>query len=193
MDSLTTRQQIVTTTSRLLETQGYHGTGLNQIIRESGAPRGSLYYYFPNGKEELAAAAIAQRGRTMADFIGEALAAHDDAQAAILGFFDRAVEYIEGSGFCGGAPMAAVALETAGSSERLRAACADAYAALVRVFAAKLEAGGYAPARAHSLATLINAAIEGAMILSRAQRSAAPLALARAEIEALLECTRRTT
>jgi TetR/AcrR family transcriptional repressor of lmrAB and yxaGH operons len=187
-----TRQQIVSATSHLLETQGYHGTGLNQIIKESGAPRGSLYYYFPDGKEELAAAAIAQRGQEMAAFIGEALAAHDDAQAAILGFFDRAVEYVKGSDFCGGAPIAAVALETAGSSERLRAACADAYAALVRVFAAKLEAGGYAPERAHSLATLINAAIEGAMILSRAQHSAEPLALARAEIKALLECARPT-
>jgi TetR/AcrR family transcriptional repressor of lmrAB and yxaGH operons len=185
-----TRQQIISAASHLLETQGYHGTGLNQIIKESGAPRGSLYYYFPDGKEELAAAAVVRRGQEMAAFIAEALAAHDDAQAAVLGFFDRAIEYVQGSDFCGGAPIAAVALETAGSSERLRRACADAYVALIRVFAEKLIAGGYAPERAHSLAVLINAAIEGAMILSRAQHSAEPLALARVEIKTLLECAR---
>jgi TetR/AcrR family transcriptional repressor of lmrAB and yxaGH operons len=81
-------------------------------------------------------------------------------------------------------------LETAASSERLRRACEDAYALLIRIFADKLAAGGYAPERAHSLAVLINAAIEGAMILSRAQHSAEPLALARVEIKTLLECAR---
>jgi TetR/AcrR family transcriptional regulator, lmrAB and yxaGH operons repressor len=49
-----TRDQIIQTTCTLLESQGYHATGLNQILKESGAPKGSLYYYFPQGKEELA-------------------------------------------------------------------------------------------------------------------------------------------
>lgn len=49
------RDNILRTASRLFRKQGYHATGLNQITAESGAPRGSLYYYFPGGKEELAA------------------------------------------------------------------------------------------------------------------------------------------
>lgn len=49
----TTRDQIIETTCELLEAYGYHATGLNQILTKSGTPKGSLYYYFPEGKEEL--------------------------------------------------------------------------------------------------------------------------------------------
>lgn len=52
------REKILQTASRLFQLQGYHATGLNQIIKESGAPKGSLYHYFPNGKEELAVESV---------------------------------------------------------------------------------------------------------------------------------------
>lgn len=52
------REAIVDTASRLFFTQGYHATGLNQIIKDSESPKGSLYYYFPHGKEELALTCI---------------------------------------------------------------------------------------------------------------------------------------
>ncbi len=55
-----TRDQIIEATAGLLETQGYRATGLNQIIEESGAPKGSLYYYFPGGKEEFSTEASAR-------------------------------------------------------------------------------------------------------------------------------------
>ena len=64
-----TRDQFIETTCRLLEIQGYHATGLNQIIQESGAPKGSLYYHFPGGKEELAEEAIQRTGRKFAQII----------------------------------------------------------------------------------------------------------------------------
>ncbi len=64
---MSTRDHIIDTTSQLLEQQGYFATGLNQIVQESGAPKGSLYYYFPEGKEELTAEAIE---RSAAKFSG---------------------------------------------------------------------------------------------------------------------------
>src|SRR5215218_8532269 len=135
------RQQILDTTSRLLEAQGYHGTGLNQIIKESGAPRGSLYYYFPDGKEELAAAAIAQKGEGMSAYSAQVLAAVDNPVAAIDYFLRHLIAYTQGSDYCGGAPLAAVALETSASSERLQQACAAAYADLQQPFYDKLVGG----------------------------------------------------
>ncbi len=184
------RQNLITTTSRLMEEQGYHGTGLNQIIKESGAPRGSLYYYFPEGKEELAEAAIVERGRWMTTFTTDQLAAEADPIVAIGGLLRQMAEHTCSSDFCGGAPLAAVTLETAGASDRLRAACQGAYAAQQRAFADALVAGGYPAPRAASLATMIVAAIEGAMVLSRAGQSAAPLEQIADEIQALLRAAR---
>ena len=53
------RRRMVVTTAKLLQRQGYNGTGLNQIVAEAEAPKGSLYFHFPGGKEQLAAEAIA--------------------------------------------------------------------------------------------------------------------------------------
>jgi TetR/AcrR family transcriptional repressor of lmrAB and yxaGH operons len=184
------RQQLIETTSRLLEAQGYHGTGLNQIVRESGAPRGSLYYYFPEGKEELAAEAIAGKGQSMAGFITVTLASRQDAIEAILACFDQMVDYTQGNHYCSGAPMAAVALETAATSERLRGACAAAYEELRGPFLRKLLDDGFAPERAESLSTTIVAALEGAVILSRTQQSTLPMEHLRVEMGELLRCAR---
>lgn len=185
------RQQILDTTSRLLEAQGYHGTGLNQIIKESGAPRGSLYYYFPDGKEELAAAAIAQKGAGMGAYTAQLLGEVEDPLAAIDHFLRHLIAYTQGSDYCSGAPLAAVALETAATSPRLQGACAAAYEDLRRPFYAKLVAGGYAEARAGALATLIVAALEGGVTLCRAQQSSAPLEQVRVEVLNLLGCAAR--
>ena len=45
------KNRILITAARLFQQQGYHATGLNQIVVESGTPKGSLYYYYPGGKE----------------------------------------------------------------------------------------------------------------------------------------------
>lgn len=187
MDNLT-RQQIVETTSRLLEAQGYYGTGLNQILRESGAPRGSLYYYFPNGKEELAATAIAEQGGRMRDFAASLLSEVVDPIAAVDRVLASLIEHLSASQYCGGAPLAAVALETAARSPRLRETCAAAYCDLIGVFEAKLSAGGFSATRAARLATVIVAGIEGAVVLSRTQQSVAPLSELREELHILLAC-----
>jgi TetR/AcrR family transcriptional regulator, lmrAB and yxaGH operons repressor len=180
------RDQLIETMCSLLEAQGYHGTGLNQILRESGAPRGSLYYYFPEGKEELAAEAITRTGTHMAAHVRAELGASTDVAAALTRFVLRIAAHIEGSGFCKGGPLTAVAMETAASSERLNLACRDAFIQLEAAFADGLSAGGVAPERAASLATVIVAAIEGGIILSRTYHCGGPLRRVAAELPLLL-------
>ena len=166
-----TRDQIIETTCILLESQGYHATGMNQIIAESGSPKGSLYYYFPQGKEELTAEAIARSGRIVEGNIRAGLANIEEPAEAIAYFVRSIAQAVESSSFSAGGPLTTVALETVNSSERLNLACREAYGWLRDAFAEKLVAGGYALERATRLATFVVSAIEGGIILSRTNHS----------------------
>jgi AcrR family transcriptional regulator len=58
-----TRDRIVTATAELFRRQGYNGTGLKQVTQAAGAPVGSVYHFFPGGKDELAETVILTSGR----------------------------------------------------------------------------------------------------------------------------------
>lgn len=182
---MTKRDEIIEATGRLLELQGYRATGMNEIVRESGAPKGSLYHYFPEGKDELAAAVIAHAAGTITANIEGVLAAHDDAAAAVVSFVRQLAGHVSASGYRQGGPITAVALEAASTNERLRQACRDAYRAWRRPFADKLRPD-YGD-RADRLAALIIAAIEGGIVLARSEQSEQPLLDVADEIERLLE------
>ncbi len=187
-----TREQIIKTTCALLEAQGYHATGLNQIIAESGAPRGSLYYYFPEGKEELTAEAIARSGHVVEQNIRAGLASIEEPAQAIASFVRMIAHGVETSKFSAGGPLTTVALETVNSSERLNLACREAYGWLREAFAGKLLAGGFARERATSLATFIVSAIEGGIILSRTNHSGDALRQVADELEDYLRSVSKT-
>jgi TetR/AcrR family transcriptional regulator, lmrAB and yxaGH operons repressor len=171
----TARDQIIQATCDLLEQQGYHATGLNQIVRVSGAPKGSLYYYFPDGKEEITEAAIARAGAITAQRIRQNLAQVKDPGEAFRTFIYAIASAVETSEYRTGGPLQSVAIETAVSSERLNQACRDAYDGLQGAFYEKLIASGFTKERAAEMATFITSAIEGGTILSRTYHSGDPL------------------
>jgi TetR/AcrR family transcriptional repressor of lmrAB and yxaGH operons len=180
------REQLIATTCDLLEAQGYHATGLNQIIAESGTPRGSLYYYFPEGKEELAAAAIERAGLLVAERIAAGLAQEADVATAVRRFAELIADHVERSGFRAGGPLTTVAMETAISNTRLNMACRTAYDRLEQAFAARLRQAGYLEQRVERLAGFILAAMEGGIILSRTRHSGDPLRQIGAELGRML-------
>ncbi len=180
----TKREEIISVTCRLLELQGYRATGINEIIRESGAPKGSLYHYFPEGKDELAAEAVAHSAAAIVANIEGVMGEHADAAVAVPAFIRRLAGYVATAEFRQGGPITAVALESASTNERLRLACRDAYRAWRQPFADKLRPA-YGP-RAERLATLIIAAIEGGIVLARSEQSEQPLLAVADEIETLL-------
>jgi TetR/AcrR family transcriptional repressor of lmrAB and yxaGH operons len=184
-----TRDQIIEVTAGLLETQGYGATGLNQIIEESGAPKGSLYYYFPGGKEEFSVEAINKVAEEIAQRIETNLAAIEDPGEAVSAFILQLAHHVRRSNFLKGGPITTVALEAVTASERLNEACRATYELWQSAFADKLLRSGFSRARATRLAGLIIASIEGAIVLSRTNRSVAPLEHVAAELKLLLQAT----
>jgi TetR/AcrR family transcriptional repressor of lmrAB and yxaGH operons len=180
------RNQILQTTCTLLEKQGFHGTGLNEIVRESGSPKGSLYYYFPDGKDQITAEAVLQSGQVTAERIRNGLAESSNASKAVYDFILKIADNVELSGFAAGSPLTTVAMETATKSERINLACREAYGALQAAFRDKLLESGYTKTKAEDLSTFITASIEGGIILSRTYHTADPLRLVAKQLKAVL-------
>lgn len=184
----TKRDEVIDATCRLLEEQGYHATGLNQILSESGAPKGSLYYYFPEGKEELAAEAVARAARGITANIAASVATGDPAET-IPAFVRELAWRVAGTDYRQGGPITGVALEAASTNERLRLACRDAYRAWQRPLVEAMQPI-YGEAAAERMAVLIIAALEGAILLARTERSPEPLLAVADALEAYLVCAR---
>ncbi len=171
----TARDQIIEATCELFEMQGYHATGLNQIIKKSGSPKGSLYYYFPGGKEELTAEAINYTGQIILQRIESSLATIEDPAVAISTFILFVAQNVHASGYRAGGPITTVALETATTSEKLSEECAKIYQSWQTAFTKKLLQSNYNPQQAESLAATIIASLEGGIILSRTYKNVKPL------------------
>lgn len=187
---MSTREQILETTCELMESQGYHATGLNQIVQVSGAPKGSLYHYFPEGKEQIASEAIAHVAGRITERIRTNLAAIADPAEALQAFCEQVAENVERSGFRAGGPLTSVAAETATTSERLNQACRAAYAGMRQAFEEKLLTGGISQEQAGALAGFVLAAMEGAILLSRTAHSGDPLRQAGATLALTLRAVR---
>ena len=181
------RAKLVAAAATLLQRQGYAATGLAEIVAESGAPRGSLYFYFPGGKEELACEALRQSGASWRARIEEVVASTPDLGDAVTAVCALFARELEGSGFTLGCPIATVALEAAATSEPVRATCAEHFAGWEQAIGQRLEGVGLAPARAAELATFTLASIEGALLLAKVQRSTAPLLTVGATLRALVQ------
>jgi TetR/AcrR family transcriptional regulator, lmrAB and yxaGH operons repressor len=181
-----TRDRLIRSTSRLLRRQGYAATGLNEVVTEADAPKGSMYFHFPGGKEELAAAALAQFQERATNRMRRYLAEHGSVRDAVVAMFDAYVVHLERTQYTEGCPVATVALDAAASHDLLAEATGRALQEWVDVFATALEAEGREAAEAHGLATLVIAAVEGTVVMAKGERSTEPIAAARDVLAAVL-------
>ncbi len=179
-----TRQKMIEATGRLLQKRGYHGTGLNQIIAESGAPKGSLYFHFPKGKEELACAALAQAGKGWRTRIDDVIDAAPDLSMAIGQVCESLAATLEASNFEDGCPIATTALEVV-NVDCVRETCGDSFRAWQADIEGHLAGVGVPEAHRPMLATLILSSVEGALMLARTYRDATPLRQVGAALSAL--------
>jgi AcrR family transcriptional regulator len=170
-----TKERIVQTSAELFRRQGFAGTGVKQIVVEAGAPFGSLYHFFPGGKEQLGAEVIRWSGAMYAQLIDVFFLPGADPVAATREFFAAAAVTLEETDYADACPIATVALEVSSSSEPLREACAEVFESWVERTTECMLDAGIAQARSRSIALSLLAALEGAFVLSRALRSTEPL------------------
>lgn len=181
-DKISTRDRIVTAATVLFQLKGYHATGLNEILRKSNAPKGSLYYYFPDGKEQLALEAINLTKSFIEKTINERLVTIQDPVKSI----ERSIEEMADNLYVQDddeisfrstkkVSINLIAMETATSNETLRKACESAFDAWQNAYTQKLIEGGFNREKAEKLGLVIETMIEGAIIMSLTKKSDAPL------------------
>lgn len=158
----------------LMRERGVHGVGLREIVAHAGGPRGSLQRYFPGGKTQLVTEAL--------DIFGADLAAREApkllAARTLAGAVDAVIapwrQILLDSDFTLGCPIAATVVDASGNDqlrEKARTLLAQWHDsvrdALIRLGSPKSTADDHA--------SVLLAALEGAVIMARAQRSVQPL------------------
>jgi AcrR family transcriptional regulator len=186
-----TRDRIVEASAELFRRQGYVGTGMKQIGAASGAPFGSLYHFFPGGKEELGAETIRRSGLLYGLLLGEYAGPDVELVTGIRAFFEGAAETLRETDYADACPIATVALEVSSANEELRQACADVFDSWVAGGTERFVAEGIPRGRARELVIQMIAALEGAFVLSRALRSTEPVELAGAAVAEAIEAELR--
>jgi TetR/AcrR family transcriptional repressor of lmrAB and yxaGH operons len=161
--------------AKLFCRQGYHGTALHDILAASGAPRGSLYFHFPRGKEEIAEGAVALGEEAVRAFIAHVAETSRGADTFVINLARGMAANLEASDFREGCPLATTALEIAADSDAIGKATREAFAAWEREIAQALVRFGGEAKQAAATATAILSQLEGALLLARTYRSLEPM------------------
>lgn len=169
------RSAIVQSAAALFRRYGYSATGLADIVARSGAPKGSLYHYFPGGKGQIGAAAVTSAGELVRRTLATLAAETPDAPALVAEYVRWLVIWMEQSAWRDGCPITTVLLETAAQDEAIREAGSIAFAGWADVISDKLKADGWSPSDASERAGVAIAALEGSLIQARVEQSPAPI------------------
>jgi len=178
------RDAIVQAAATLFRRKGYAGTGLADIVALSGAPKGSLYHYFPAGKAQIAEAAVRLGAENARRTLAEISAGSASAGALVIAYAERLAGWIEQSNFADGNAITTTLLELAPGDAPVTAAGREAFAAWRAIIAARLGADGVAETRAQGLAALAVSAIEGSLVQARVEQSGAIIRQVAAEVAA---------
>jgi AcrR family transcriptional regulator len=165
-----TRQRIIDASAQLMRHRGYEATGLKAIVTAARAPFGSVYHFFPGGKEQLGAETIRWSGAEYGKLLPAVLEAATDLVSGVRAFFAGAADHLVATDYADACPIATIALEVSNRSEVLRQACAEVFDDWIALGSSQLVAGGVPEGDARRLVIEMIAALEGAFVLCRATR-----------------------
>jgi AcrR family transcriptional regulator len=173
-----TRDRIVQRSAELFRHQGFVSTGVKQIVAEASAPFGSLYHFFPGGKEQLGEEVLRWSGANYGQLIAAFFVAGADPVSATREFFSAAAQTLRETDYSDACPIATVALEVSSTSEPMRKACAEVFDSWIDAATERLVEAGLPRKRSRALAISMLSSLEGAFVLARALRSAEPVEVA---------------
>ncbi|GAB2446419.1 TetR/AcrR family transcriptional regulator [Nocardia tengchongensis] len=185
------RDRLIDSAIALMRCNGIAGTGIAQLLEHSGISRRSIYLNFPGGKSELIAEATRTAGSATSALM-RTVTSGTDLAGAIAAFPALWREVLVSSDFAAGCPITAAALGRAESPEAADVA-GETFEEWETILATRLEAEHVDPETARSLATTIIAAVEGAVVMSLATRSTAPLERAGRQMADLVALHTATT
>jgi AcrR family transcriptional regulator len=183
------RERMVFSAAQLIRRDGVTATGLREVVAHANAPRGSLQHYFPDGKQQLVNEAVEWAGRYAGKRVGRFLRSLADPSPSRLfaAMVNQWVDDFQSIGFEAGCPVAAATVDCAESVESTRVAAAGAFATWRRPVAEALIAMGVPSIQAGSAATVMISALEGAILLARAEQDVQPLVTVARELGPLLD------
>ncbi len=162
-------------TAELFRRQGYTGTGVKQIAAAANAPFGSLYHFFPGGKEQLGEEVIRSSGALYIQLFATIALQAPDVLTAVDEFFTGAAETLRETDYADACPIATVALEVASTNEPLRQATADVFDSWIAGATQYFIAAQIPEQTARALSFSMLSLLEGAFVFCRALRSTEPL------------------
>ena len=186
--STDSRASMVRSAASLIRSRGVSATSLSDVLADSGAPRGSIYHHFPDGKAQLAEDAIRWTSeRLLAHLRAGAPTGPSVVLERFIAIWRRTVVASAGSAGC---VVAGVAIDTVPGEKDLMAVVRATFRSWVAVLGEQLEAAGVPSRRAMPIALAALAAMEGALILCRAEGNVRPLDAVAEELMRLLPMER---
>jgi AcrR family transcriptional regulator len=174
----TTRDRLEEAALLLFRRHGYAATGVKAVLAAAKAPYGSMYHWFPGGKQELGVAAVKRGGGAYRAMIEARYPPEADVVEATLASFMEAADLLEATEYADACPIATIALEVANSDEPMRLSAAEAFESWLKVLEDRFTAAGMTAERAREVAVENFCLIEGASLLSRTTRSTTPFRIA---------------
>lgn len=112
--SLTTPERLIRAAALHFRGKGYGGTGLSEILREAGVPKGSLYHHFPGGKEDLALACADVGGKVLLRMMDRAMARAETLEEGLDAFAAELEDAFRRHGEWRGCPVTSTLVDQGG-------------------------------------------------------------------------------
>lgn len=186
VDGASVRQRMIQAGESLLAQRGYSITLLD-VMHKAGTPRGSIYYHFPNGKEELAIEVASKVANEIERLVASIARKREDPTAFLQAIVEHHTKRLLSSDFDEGCPILGITVSVDIESAELDEAVAMTFERWVQAISSELRTKGIRGPLSTDLALTVVSAIEGAMVMCRATRSPRALKRLRATVPALVK------